>query len=57
MTETLASIKAILVIIDADRRAAMAAAQIAQRTGAHLNGVALRIRRTISAPVVTVAGV
>ena len=58
MTETLASIKAILVIIDADRRAAMAAAQIAQRTGAHLNGVALTFDAllpiyTVSAPIPT----
>jgi len=53
MTETLASIKAILVIIDADRRAAMAAAQIAQRTGAHLNGVALTFDALL--PIYTVA--
>ena len=53
MTETLASIKAILVIIDADRRAAMAAAQIAQGTGAHLNGVALTFDALL--PIYTVA--
>ena len=53
MTETLASIKAILVIIDADRRAAMAAAQIAQRTGAHLNGVALTFEALL--PIYTAA--
>ena len=53
MTETLASIKDILVIIDADRRAAMAAAQIAQRTGAHLNGVALTFDALL--PIYTVA--
>jgi nucleotide-binding universal stress UspA family protein len=53
MTETLASIKDILVIIDADRRAAMAAAQIAQRTEAHLNGVALTFETLL--PIYTVA--
>ena len=53
MTETLASIKEILVIIDADRRAAMAAAQIAQGTGAHLNGVALTFEALL--PIYTAA--
>src|SRR5579872_2357574 len=58
MAETLASIKDILVIIDADRRAAMAAAEIARHTGAHLNGIALTFEAllpiyTVPAPIPT----
>jgi nucleotide-binding universal stress UspA family protein len=58
MAETTSSIRDILVIIDADRRAAMAAAEIAGRTGAHLNGVALTFEAllpiyTVAAPVPT----
>jgi len=53
MAETLSSIKDILVIIDEDRRAAMAAAEIAGRTGAHLNGVALTFEALL--PIYTVA--
>jgi nucleotide-binding universal stress UspA family protein len=58
MSEPTASIKNILVIIDADRRAATAAAEIAQRTGAHVNGIALTFEAlmpiyTAAAPIPT----
>jgi len=58
MSEPIASLKNILVIIDRDRRAATAAAAIAQRTGAHVNGVALTFEAlmpiyTVAAPIPT----
>ena len=53
MGETNSGVRDILVIIDSDRRAAMAAAEIARRTGAHLNGIALTFEALL--PVYTVA--
>jgi nucleotide-binding universal stress UspA family protein len=53
MAGSVSSIKDILVIIDADRRATMAAAEIAKHTGAFLNGVALTFEALL--PIYTAA--